>query len=106
VKFTAGNRVLYCMDKTTFTNPHKPADGPVCPIFDFTLDTAQKFFLSVKRLNAFESPSISIGSPSGVAEPCPSIYEMSSGLIPAFCQALKITSSWAFALGAVRLPDK
>ena len=67
-----GGNASRCSDSDALIRLAAPAAMTMCPTLLFSEPTAQKPQSSVWRRNARVSPSISIGSPSGVAVPCAS----------------------------------
>lgn len=70
-----------------------PAAMTRCPTLLFSEPMEQKPRSEVWRRNARVSPSISMGSPSGVAVPCASTYEMLRASTPAASCAAAMTAA-------------
>ncbi len=80
-----------------------PAAMTMWPTLLLSEPTAQKPVSAVWRRKARVRPSISIGSPSGVAVPCASTYEMERASTPLASCAAAMTAAWPSGLGAVKL---
>ena len=103
VKLIDGGSVLRDSASAVLIRLAAPAAITMWPTLLLSEPIAQKLRSWVWRANARVRPSISIGSPSGVAVPCASTYDKVRASIPAASCAAAITCAWPSGLGAVKL---
>ena len=90
-------------DNAVLITPAAPAAITMWPTLLLSEPMRQKPSSSVPRRKARVRASSSTGSPSGVAVPWVSTYEIDLGPTPAASSAAATTAAWPSTLGAVKL---